>query len=124
MVRAFDLTAVTLIGVLAAQSQAWPVTISEIKSQFVADFTSACLEKQRGAAENAKLADRVIVQYCDCVARHGEEVLEIEDMLASTKGPIPRRMQMQLNALGETCAEVVAGKTKDGPANPRGKPGS
>jgi hypothetical protein len=71
---------------------------------------------QRAVPLNAKLSDQLLTRYCDCVARHAEDTVQVEDMLAATKGPISRRMQIELNALGDACAGVVSGTVKDGPS--------
>jgi hypothetical protein len=92
------------------------VTLIELKSQFQSGLSSQCFQKQRAAAENSKLPDQVLTQYCACVARHAEDTVHVEDMLASVSGPMPRRMQNELTALGAACADVVSGKIKDGPS--------
>ena len=104
------------VWLIALNVQASAVTFTDLKAQFQSGLSKECFQKQRTATENSKLSDQVLTPYCGCVARHAEDIVQVEDMLASTNGPMPRRMQIELNAIGAACADVISGKIKDGPS--------
>lgn len=91
-------------------------TIDQFSSSFVESMTKECKQTQRADAQNAKMTDSQIAQYCSCVSRHSVEVVTMPEVfeLART-GERPKTMQQKLNALGTTCVEVLLGKTRDGP---------
>lgn len=95
-------------------------TIQEFSSYWSDTIDRECQPTQRSAPENARLTDAQLTQYCGCVGRHSVEVITMKEVFELSKtGQRPRSMQQKLNALGATCAEVVMGKTKDEPINPR-----
>jgi hypothetical protein len=77
-----------------------------------------CPAVQRAAPENANMTDAQIATYCGCMAKHLTQALTTDEALAMAAGQISHEVQIKLNALGITCAEVMNGQTKDGPITP------
>jgi hypothetical protein len=95
-------------------SQAAPQTIEQFTTSWARGMDRECRVIQRAAAENQNLSDNQIAQYCNCVARHSVEVITMDELLALQQtGQRPQSMQHKLNALGQTCAEVLSGRTRD-----------
>jgi hypothetical protein len=95
-------------------------TIDQFRNVWIDGVRTNCVTTQRASSENQRVTDGQIAQYCDCVARHSAEVITIDEVFELHRtGQRPPDMQKKLNAMGETCVEVILGRVKDGPIKPQ-----
>jgi hypothetical protein len=107
---------VFLLSLTSASAQ----TIENFSTFFVERMDKECRVAQRAAPQNQKVTDSQIAQYCNCVARHAIETITMDEVFDLQRtAQRPRSMQNKLNALGETCAEVLSGKVRDEPTRRR-----
>jgi len=105
-----SLTTLLMAGSASAQ------TLDNFSKSFAAGLEKECNSIQRANPQNQNLTDGQIGQYCNCVARHSLEVITMDEIFSLQKtGERPPSMQRKLNALGETCVDVLLGKVRDTP---------
>ena len=102
------ITYILLIGLQPVSGQT--VDKTKFGDRAKEGFKKSCIANQISAKDNENVSSDIVVRYCDCVARHGIEVLSVQEFEeAAREGHPSREVQIKLNALGQSCASCISG---------------
>jgi len=104
--------AVVVLLLISSSSSAESGLTGAARNEFVENAFKICLQKQRSAANEAKLAR--LAQYCVCYSNHLADRLSpgdnkaLDELFWKDRTQLATRLRPILNGLAEDCAHALA----------------